>query len=56
METSIWSCRHKKYIDKHAIVVRIMNKETAEVIVNTYDNFFSKKIKLQNLVLDYNFK
>ena len=56
MENNIWSCRHKNFIHKHTIVVKILDKDIAEVLVNTYDNFFDKKIKLENLIFDYCFK
>mgnify|MGYP006084636035 CR=1 FL=1 len=56
----IWSCYHKDYRYgekfKPIIVVKIIDNVKADVVVNTYDNFFKDKIEIKNLVFDYRLK
>ena len=56
----IWSCYHKNYTPeknfKPKIVIQIIDKENGKVLINTYDNFFNRFIKLNELIFDYRLK
>ena len=61
LKGQVWSCFHKNYTPdkknfKPKIVVKIINSKKAQVLVNTYNNFFSNFLELDELVLDYRLK
>ena len=56
----IWSCYHKNNTPhknyKPIIVVEIIGQDSARVIVNTYDNYFSEIQNIKNLEFNYRFR